>query len=140
MSSGYLDFHDVNALARQAVDLLVPEAHLDIEQSPRSNAYVYPQATGGDPGNWRITVTIAPDNSSVLTVEPQWPPALALANLLLELAAATHGEFRGRPFPECPGHSHPAGVDVAGDLVVLRCPADAHAVATLVPARPEQSD
>lgn len=125
-NNGYLDFNEVNALARQAVDLLLPQAHLRIEETPRSNAYIYPQATGGDHGSWRITVTIAPGNSAVLGLDSRSSRAAALGDLIVELSAACHHKFRGRFFPECPGHAHPADVRVDGDVVVLVCPNDEH--------------
>lgn len=134
MPTRYLDFHEVNALARQAVDLLIPEARLTIEETPRNNAYVYPQATGGDRGLWRVTVTIAPGNSAVLGVDSRSSPAAALGELIVELGAACGHEFRGRYFPECPGHDHPADVRVDDDVVVLVCADDDRENATLVPA------
>lgn len=137
MWNEYLDFNAVNSLARQAVDLLVPAADLTIEESPRNNAYVYPQATGADHGIWRITVTIAPGNAAVLTLDPRWSPGIALSNLITELSHACGGEFRGRPFPSCPDHDHPADVEIEGDTVVLRCPDNAHDQVRLFPAIPD---
>ena len=133
MRPGFLTFHDVDALARQAVDLLTPQVHLSIEETPRSNAYVYPQATGGDHGMWRVTATIAPGNCAVLSVDPRSAPAAALGNLIVQLAAACQHNFRGRAFPECPGHSHPADVRVDGKAVVLACPTGDNESRTLVP-------
>jgi hypothetical protein len=129
-----LDFHQIDALARQAVDLLLPEAELSIQETLRSNAYIYPQATGGDHGLWRITVTIAPGNSAVLSVDWAQSPADALADILAELSGAVHGTFRGRHFPECPGDDHPAEVSTEGGSVLLLCPRDGHQVGRLVPA------
>lgn len=137
MRDDYLEFDDVHTLSRQAVDLLLPAAHLSIEESARSNAYVYPQATGGDHGSWRVRVTIAPGNSAVFTISPRGSPASTLSNLITGLSGACHGEFRGRPFPDCPGHEHRANVEVEGDLVVLRCPADGHENVRLLPALPQ---
>lgn len=133
MRFGYLTFHDVDALARQAVDLLTPQAHLTIEETPRSNAYVYPQATGGDHGLWRVTATIAPGNSAVLSVDPSSAPAAALGSLIVQLAAACDHNFRGRAFPECPGHSHPANIRVDREVVVLACSTGDNESMTLVP-------
>lgn len=137
MQARYLDFNEVNALARQAVDLLIPEAHLTIAETPRSNAYVYPQATGGDHGFWRVGVMIAPGNSAVLGLDAQSSRAAALGNLIIELSAACHHKFRGRFFPECPGHDHPADVKVDGEVVLLLCPEDQHENVRLIPAAPE---
>lgn len=136
MTADGLDFHQVDALARQAVDLLLPEAELTITETPRNNAYVYPQATGGDHGLWRITVTIAPDNHAVLTLNPRQPASAALADLLVELSAACHGHFRGRSFPECPPHDHPALISADPAGVVLICPQDGHRIEVLTPADP----
>ncbi len=136
MPTRLLDFHEVDALARQAVDLLAPEAHLTITETPRSNAYVYPQATGGDHGLWRVSVTIAPGNSATVGVDPTSSPAAALGDLIVELGAACHHRFRGRPFPECPGHNHAAQVEVDGGVVLLRCPADPAAFTELIPQSP----
>lgn len=132
-NDGYLDFNEVNTLARQAVDLLLPQAHLTIEETPRSNAYIYPQAAGGDHGSWRVTVTIAPGNSAVFGLDSRSSRAAALGNLIVELGAACQHMFRGKFFPECPGHSHPAEVKVQGDAVLLVCPDDEHENATLLP-------
>lgn len=137
MDTGRLGFHDVNALARQAVDLLLPEADLSIEETPRNNAYVYPQATGGDHGLWRVTVTIAPGNSAILVVDTDGSRADVLGRLLIELAAACHGEFRGKFFPPCPENRHAAQVRVEAGVVVLACPDDAHDDVQLVPALPK---
>lgn len=136
MDTGRLGFNDVNALARQAVDLLIPEADLTIEETPRNNAYVYPQATGGDHGLWRVMVTIAPENSAALVVDTNGSRAEVLGRLLIELAAACHGEFRGRFFPPCPENRHAAQVRVEADVVVLVCPDDEHDDLELVPALP----
>lgn len=133
MPSGYLTFHDVDSLARQALDLLDPEAALAIEQTPRNNAYVFPQATGGDQGWWRITATIAPGNSAVFSVDPGLAAAPALAEMITHLAAACQHEFRGRAFPECSGHTHAAQVEVDGDVVVLACPSGRGEGTTLIP-------
>jgi len=136
MQDRYLGFNEINTLARQAVDLLIPQAHLTIEETPRSNAYVYPQATGGDHGLWRVRVTIAPGNSCVLGLDSRWSPATALGNLIDELSAACHGEFRGRFFPDCPGHDHPAATKVDGGVVVLQCPDGRGENARLIPESP----
>lgn len=138
MSTMPLDFHEIDAVARQAVDLLAPEAHLTITETLRNNAYVYPQATGGDHGLWRISVTIAPGNSATVGVDPAMSPAAALGHLIIELGAACHHHFRGRPFPACPAHDHVAHVEVVGGDVVLRCPADPAATTVLVPRAPER--
>jgi len=52
-------------------------------------------------------VTIAPGNSAVLGLDSRFSPAAALGNLIIELGAACHHAFRGKVFPECPGHPHP---------------------------------
>lgn len=134
MTDDVLDFHRVDALARQAVDLLLPEAELTITETPRNNAYVYPQATGGDHGFWRIEVTIAADSHAALTLNPNQPAAAALAELISDLSDACHGQFRGRAFPECPGHDHAALISVVADDVVLTCPLDGRQVSVLTPA------
>jgi len=133
-----LGFHEVDALARQAVDLLVPEAELTITETPRNNAYVYPSATGGDHGFWRITVTIAPGNAAVLSLDPGRTPSEALADLVVELGEVTHGQFRSHYFPDCPGHGHAAVASPSGALVTFTCPVEARVVAEFSPALPPE--
>ncbi len=50
MTNGNLDFHQVDALARQALDMLLPDAELTIHETLRRNTYIYPRATSGDHG------------------------------------------------------------------------------------------
>lgn len=136
MPSSSLTIHDVDALARQAADLLTTDAHLSIEETSRSNPYVYPDATGGDRGRWRITVRLGPNNSAVLGLDPATAPATALGQLITELAEACDHQFRGRAFPPCTGPGHPADVVVEERTVVLACPNGSHADVTLVPSVP----
>jgi hypothetical protein len=137
MSESVLNFHQIDALARQGVDLLLPKAELTITETPRNNAYVYPQATGGDHGLWQITVTIAADSHATLFVNPALSPPATLAALLTELSAACHGHFRGHAFPECPSHEHPALISTEAGRVILTCPQTGRSVSTLIPAQPE---
>lgn len=106
---------------------------MSIDETQRNNAYVYPHATGGDHGLWRVTVTIAPGNSAVLGLDSRSSPTAALGDLIAELGAACGHEFRGRCFPECPGHDHPADVRVDDKVVVLVCPQSHRENATLIP-------
>lgn len=131
-----LGFHDIDALARQAVDLLSPDAVLTITETPRTNAYVYPQATGGDHGAWRVAVTLAADNHTSLVLDAYLSRAAALGQLLTGLAAASGGRFRGTPFPPCPDHRHQAVVRVQDDRVCLDCPVE-HSSVTLFPVIPK---
>jgi hypothetical protein len=137
MADGILDFHQMDALARQAVDLLMPEAGLTITETPRSNAYVYPQATGGDHGLWEITVSITADSHATMSIDPALSASAALAALLTELSSACHGTFRSHAFPECPSHDHPSSIHAETDSVVLTCPQTGRSVSILVPARME---
>jgi hypothetical protein len=136
MTSRALDFNEVNALAHQAVGLLPTEAEFTIEDTTRSVSYVLPQDVRGDHGLWRVTVSIGPGNSAVLHVNASRSPVEALSDLISELAGATGGTFRGRPFPDCPGHDHPSRVAIEGSAVFLRCPVTERTTNVLEPDRP----
>ena len=68
----------------------------------------------------------------VVRVTSAWSPAEALANLIGEFAQACGHRFRGRYFPECPGHGHAASLDLGPGEVILRCPDSAEVVEQLV--------
>jgi hypothetical protein len=118
---------DVAALARQAVDLFDPELAIRIDPGDPV-----------DPYRWGRTSWLVDAGVVGVEVTTQDSPADALARLLDQLSEhGSEGErFWGRAFPTCPGHPHPARVEVDGSDVVFRCPDTGDTVARIRPDLP----
>jgi hypothetical protein len=120
---------DVAALAGQAADLV--EASLEVRIAPDA---------GDDPYRWGAhswTVHFDSDGRDGVAVwlSAAESPVAALARLIGALDGLSETRrFWGRALPACPGHPHPARVDVESGAVVLRCPVSGQTVRRVRPA------
>ncbi|WP_147268237.1 hypothetical protein [Spongiactinospora rosea] len=78
--------------------------------------------TPGSPLPMTVTVGPRPREAVVAYCDPHgpWPETVVrLASDLQDHACEVHW---GRPFPPCPGHTHPLATGVAGGVAVWECP------------------
>jgi len=129
-----LEDGDIAVLARQALNLLDPEAEIDIVPQPSADPYRW----GGLAGAWLVWPRLDGRRRFAIRVTSDLSPAGALAHLIDGLAQnlSDSALFRGADFPPCPGHEHPAELGTDGDDVVLRCPDTADEVGRIRPALP----
>lgn len=114
---------DVAALARQAAALVGPDVVATVSATAR---------TDGLSGRaWEVDLL----GLVALEVLEDTPGAEVLARLVDQVTEYGTEQPRlwGQAFPPCPGHRHPAGVDVAGSDVVMRCPATGAEVGRVTP-------
>jgi hypothetical protein len=129
---GWLGDRDVHDLARQAVKLLYPPANVTVEAlNPGGRWATWGGLSMAPHRPRRVIVRIEPGNQCIIGINPDWTPVHTLAHLVDALGGACGHRFRGRWFPPCPGHDHPAQVNETDEAVVLRCP-DTGLVAVLL--------
>ncbi|MGH8960078.1 MAG: hypothetical protein ACRDWT_02545 [Jatrophihabitantaceae bacterium] len=134
MRDGWLGDRDVDNLARQAVDLLFPPAIVAVEAlNPGGRWSTWGGLSMAPHRPRRVIVSIGPGNRCIIGVNPDWSPTYTLAHLIDMLGGACSHNFRGTPFPPCPGHDHHAIVDHDADSVILQCPDTHRTVRRLTP-------
>jgi hypothetical protein len=118
---------DVAVLARQAVDLFDPTLAVNIVPSDPVDPYRWGQRS------WLVVA--GPGSVEIGEGEDG---AEVLARILDQLSEYGSEDERhwGRAFPACPGHPHPARIEVDGPDVVLRCPDTEDAVGRIRPDAP----
>lgn len=123
---------DVALLARQAVDLLDPDIEIAIEPEDPVDPYRFGHQA------WLVRPVLDDHGRFAARIQSTDSPVAALALLLEHLAdhSGASALFRGRAFPPCPGHDHPADIEVEDDLVLLRCPETDEVVTRLRPELP----
>jgi hypothetical protein len=123
---------DVALLARQAVDLLDPDIEISIEPEDPVDPYRFGHQA------WLVQPVLDAHRRFGARIQSTDSPVAALGLLLEHLAEHSGASelFRGRLFPPCPGHDHPADIEVEDQEVVLRCPDTGEAVARIRPALP----
>jgi len=122
---------DVAALAGQAVDLLAPGIDIDISPGAGDDPYRYGART------WTVWPKVDGGRSLGIDINSRMSPTDALAWLIDQLSndVSESARFWSRPFPACPGHTHPARVaETTAEAVVLRCPETREIVAQIHPA------
>lgn len=134
MADVWVNDRDLADLARQAADLLDHSASVVVEALNGGGRNASWGGLSREPGvPRRVRVRLAPGNECILGVNPGWSSISVLANLIAELAGACGHQFRGRWFPNCPGHEHPAGISTGDESVRLTCPETGLLVADLTP-------
>jgi hypothetical protein len=122
---------DVAALARQAVELLAPDIDIAIDPEAGADPYRF-----GAP-SWEIWPLVDGRRSFGVHVLATDAPAPVLARLVDAMSenVSETSRYWGVAFPACPGHPHPADVEVDGAEVTLTCPGTGAEIARLQPFR-----
>lgn len=136
MRNGWLEASDVTELVDQVLDLIDPDSTLQRDIGERRVAALGSIASRTPRVIFDVRL-FAASGQSMVHVDSGWPPAEALANLIVDLGATCEdGRYRGTWVPPCGPHDHAAKVELDAAAVLLRCPDSGTVVKILTPQTP----